>query len=719
VKTSHEEITDPTERRRVRVRVRVRKRSHKHRRRGVIRRVAVGLLIVLGILLVLGMVALIPSLEAGTQLRAARTSMQEARGALLDGDALAAEQAFADANTQLLRARSQVRNPLVRFFGFLPVIGRSPDATSALVEAGIRVSEAGMILADALKDLPGGAAALAPRNGRIPLAPLRQLAGPLAEADRLMDEAGSKLAAAPESFVVPPVAEGLAEFEPLLEEGRGAVGASAALTRSLPAFLGEEEPRLYFVGAQNPAELRGTGGLLGSYSILRVNDGKLKFGPFTSLSQLDVVSVERVEPPNPDFAARYDQYSSRGYWSNINMTPDFPSAAVAIERLYLETEGVELDGVIAVDPFALASLLEVLGPVQVPQTNTAVTATNVVEYLTNGAYSELGQNSRKTVLGEVAEKVLRRFIRGDVTQDRPARPDREPRSGAGASGGGGRDISGSPAAPADRFVAGGRALIEAAAGGHILFHAADPTVHQAFREAEIDGRLGASSGDFVSVVANNAAGNKVDFYLESALTYRVTLGPDGAAAGLTTVRFKNTAPTAGQPRYVIGPHPETDLEAGDANLLVSTYCASGCLLDRFERDGEPDQVGSQTELDHPVYSTAVHIPSGQTQKLLYGWAVSSAWEGSGGQGIYRLTYDGQATVNPPEVRMEIRVPDGYRVTSVTPGMQVLGDRVVWDGATEDRAVLEVEFQRPFLGRIWHSILEFFNQPLIRLDSGVG
>jgi Protein of unknown function (DUF4012) len=41
-----------------------------------------------------------------------------------------------------------------------------------------------------------------------------------------------------------------------------------------------------------------------------------------------------------------------GFWQAINATPDFPSAATATVRQYERTEDADLDGVIAVDPFA-------------------------------------------------------------------------------------------------------------------------------------------------------------------------------------------------------------------------------------------------------------------------------------------------------------------------------------------------------------------------------
>lgn len=49
--------------------------------------------------------------------------------------------------------------------------------------------------------------------------------------------------------------------------------ARSALAEHLPGFLGAKESRRYLIGAQNPAELRGTGGLIGAIGELTVHDG--------------------------------------------------------------------------------------------------------------------------------------------------------------------------------------------------------------------------------------------------------------------------------------------------------------------------------------------------------------------------------------------------------------------------------------------------------------
>jgi hypothetical protein len=692
----------------------------KTRRRGWRARLALGLLLVLLALVVLGILAIFPTVSAAAHLQEARAEMLRGRTALLQGDAQEASAAFGEAHSDLLQARESVNHPLIQGAGLLPILGRSPDATEISVEAAIRTSLAAKGIADALRTLPDGLSALVPRDGRIPLQPLRQLAGPLTKAHGLLEEASDLMASVPDSLLLPPVRDAVAQFRPLLEEARRGTLAVSSLARAMPAFLGGGENRRYFVGAQNPAEQRGTGGLIGSFAILTVRNGELSLGDFRSIQELDTVPVGRVAPPNADYATRYDPFSSRGYWSNINMTPDFPSAAVAIERLYREVEGAELDGVILADPHMFAALLEAMGSVEIPSTGFVLKSGNAVDYLTNEAYSALPPRERKAILGDAAEEVLGRFIGGvlggrdagetarDGDRSRDDAGDDPSQEGASAQ-------EPSPERGGGAAVVAGRALVSGASDGHLLFHSTDPAVQSAFVAAGVAGGLGDPSGDFLAVALNNTSGTKIDYYLDHTVRYEVELGPEGTGVADVQLGLTNGAPFAGQPSYVIGPHPRTDLESGQSSLYVSLYSAATGLLETFRRDGAVEAVGSQTELGYPVYSTTAEILAGESQTLQYEWTVDSAWEEDGGQGSYRLVYQGPTSVQPADLSVAIRIPEGMHVTSFSEGMEIEGDRATWTGAAQDGMAFEVTFERPVLARAWQHILDFLNQPAIRLD----
>ena len=66
----------------------------------------------------------------------------------------------------------------------------------------------------------------------------------------------------------------------------------------MPAILGWNEPRRYLVLTQDPAEVRPTGGFIGSYGIVVFDRGSLADYGFHDVPQLDYPwDYPRIEPP--------------------------------------------------------------------------------------------------------------------------------------------------------------------------------------------------------------------------------------------------------------------------------------------------------------------------------------------------------------------------------------------------------------------------------------
>jgi hypothetical protein len=600
-------------------------------------------------------------LPARGPLLEARSAMLEGGDAVTAGDLTAAGDAFARAEASFEDALGTLANPLTRLGSWIPLVGRTPDAIRSAAEAGGLVARAGREVTSAAESLPGGIGALAPREGRIPIEPLRTLVAPLDRAAAMAARAQAILDEAPRSLVPGIVTEPLETFTVEATQASRTLRAAAATARVLPSFLGADGPRRYFLGAQNPAELRGTGGLIGEFAILAVDDGLITLSPFRDVQTLKDVDVSSLRPPSRDYRSLYgNSYQSI---SNINMTPDFPTAATAIERLYEAATGERVDGAILADPQALAFLLGAAGPAEVPATGTSIDARSVVPFVTNEVYALLPDDpARKRILGDVAGGVLADFL------------------GTGAAA--------DPAAAA-------RAVVEAAAGGHLLLHATDPGVQRGLEAAGVAGALADPPGDYLAVVANNAGGNKIDFYARRTLRYDVALLDDGSARGRLEVTIENEAPDRGQPEYVIGPHPFVDAEPGENVTNVQTYCASSCRFEGVHLDGSSLAVSRRTELGHPVTVTGFGISSGGTRRLEYAWTAGDAWSEDGGIVVYRLTVQGQPTIVPTRLELSVAIPENAEVTRTSPAMRVERGRVMWQGEPGDLATFEVAFERPF------------------------
>lgn len=628
-------------------------------------RVRLGLAIVVATLLVLGVLFVRSALAARTALVEGREALEEGRRLLLEGDAAGAASSFESARLSFLDASSQVRGPSFRVAGWMPVVGRTPDTLGALAAAGVRVSAAGSTLAGAVAEI-GGISALAPSGGRIPVEVIEELAPAVASAEADVASAFATLGDAPDSLLLGPVGPARDDAEVELQSLHDLLATSSSVLDGLPALLGADGPRNYFFGAQNPAELRGSGGVMGAYSILTITDGELEFSRFRPVQSLPELKVKDVPPPAEEYSRNYDQFRGGGrFWLSINATPDFPTAAEVLLDAYEVAERDRLDGAILADPFMLQALMRITGPATVPGLDLKVAAEDIVAFTTNEAYALLpNKDARKRLLGAVAEGVVASFLeRGDLD------------------------------------TAELRMLVRTASEGHLLVYSRDAAIQAALARTGAGGALHADTNDLLLVAENSAGGNKVDFYQDRSLDYEVWLQSDGSARATVTLTFDNGAPTSGPPKYVLGPF-EGFSEAGESNQIVSVYCGIGCRLIRAERDGERIGVGQRTELGHRFFRDQSRTPSGDTTTLELTWYLPSAWEGGSLGGSYELTVLNRPTIRPDSAVITVHAPEGMDRVEADPGMTAGDGSATWKGTLKGPLTLAVRFSPPPLVRWW-------------------
>ena len=601
------------------------------------------------------------------ELRAAQATMLEAREQLFigrdrvaEGDLVGARAAFRSAAASFADAEAVLFGPAVRLAS-IPGPGNSVRVAQGLAVAGGDAAAAASEVAGAIADLPGGQQALAPRDGRLPVDTLRRLAPVFERADAAIEDAVARVDALPRRFLAPPVAEALEASEHAMDGGAEAVDTAHALVSALPDFFGGDEPRRYLLAASNPAELRGTGGFLGAYTIVTFDDGRLSMEEFAEIQDLPDLPVTAVEPPNPSYAERYDRYGGAGFWMNVNMTPDFPSAAEAMVNLYEAVRGERLDGVVVADPRMLAALLTVSGPTDLPGVGR-VDADTVVDYVTNEAYGDISDPElRKQVLGTVAAQALRALLSGDA--------------------------AGGPAELVSTFTAEvGR--------GHLLVYSTHREEQRAFQQAGVAGQLPEVDHDFLGVFVNNAAANKADYYAKRTVAYEVALSADGSSDAVARITLANDAPEQGPPAHVIGPNVP-GLDAGDNLSIVSVYARHDAELTAASRTADDAPLVVERELGRPVFTTTARIPSASSVGIDMAWRSPSGWEvvpaPSGEEGRYAFTYAPQPTLLPTTVRLSFQVPPGTEVSGHSEGLVVEGDRVVYTGAPEVVTTWEVRF----------------------------
>jgi Protein of unknown function (DUF4012) len=601
-----------------------------------------------------------------------RDALSAGRSSLVAGDAAGARDEFARAEEAFRAADDEARSPWLTVTGLIPLLGRTPHTIRAVAEASVQTGEAATGLASAIADLPGGLAALSPTAHGIPTDRLPGLAEAVARSAALTGQAIRTLDATPSGLVLPQVASARDAARAQLEDVHGQLEAGSLILQGLPAFLGADGPRHYFIGASNPAELRGSGGLIGAYAILTIDQGRLSLSDFRPIQSIRHPALEQVPSPSAEYSSNFDffRHAADGFWLNINMSPDFPLDAKAIWLAYRQSTGQALDGIIVADPFALKALMHVTGPVDVGKTGLTVTESDIVPFVTNQAYALFGNNEeRKRVLGRVAGSVLESFLGGS-------------------------------SAAVDRL----RAALAAFSDGHLKVWSNDPSMERGLADTTAGGSYRPSGTDSLSVVTNSSSGTKLDYYQARSITYDVQLGPAGMATASASVEIGNPSPTSGLPAYVIGPFKHFSREPGENVALVHLYCDKGCVLQRATDGAKPIQLRRLEQAGFPFFEDYVRTSSGDTSTIEAHLFLPEAWTGNDTGGTYRLSFIGQTTIRPITLQMIIHAPDGMAFTSASDQLIREGDDLVYEGHPRGNLDLEASFAPSLPVRVWRTVV---------------
>lgn len=125
-------------------------------------------------------------------------------------------------------------------------------------------------------------------------------------------------------------------------------------------LMGDRYPHRYLVLLQNNNEIRPSGGFIGSYAIIDVNDGYIENIEVFDSYDIDGTFGGFIEPPE-----EFKAFTGNWRFRDSNYSSDFAVSAQKA-RWFLQKEGgPSVDTVIAINQGLLKDMLEITGPIQV------------------------------------------------------------------------------------------------------------------------------------------------------------------------------------------------------------------------------------------------------------------------------------------------------------------------------------------------------------------
>ncbi|MFD9482980.1 DUF4012 domain-containing protein [Streptomyces sp. NPDC059991] len=525
----------------------------------------------------------VTGLFARTELLAAQRDLDALRRTVTTapapGTAGEQQRAVGSAAAHAARAHRLTTGPAWYCAARLPFVGGPLRTVRGAASAADRLSAG--VLSPLMRALP------APGGGdgmSRALLSLRKHAPDVVRAAAVATRVQADVHGLPPSTWLPAADRARADLVRQLDRLTPAMADASVAARVLPSLLGDQGERRYFLAFQNTAEARGTGGVAGAFAVLRTDRGHMSFERFGNNTEMAAAQADI--DLGAEFADRYAGSAPTRVWANSNLSPHFPDAARIWAAAWRNHTGDRVDGAIALDPTALARFLRVTGPARMAD-GTELTADNILDLTERASYARYDDvTRRKAFFVDTARAVAAPLL----------------------------------AAYADtrRLPALFAAVHEAQRDGRLKLWSAHPPEQRLLETRPYSGTLPSAPGPFAGLVVNNAAGSKLDYYLDRSLVWEANGCAGGGRAVTVTATLTNRALSAGLPGYVTlrEDHPPYRTRPGDNRLLVSYYAGVGADLVGATVDDRTALVASGTERGHSVYTLDLELPAGARRTLV-------------------------------------------------------------------------------------------------------
>ena len=506
------------------------------------------------------------------------------------------------------RAVERTESPLWRAGEFVPVLGENLRAVRFVAESIDGLSRE--LVSPAVELASTFTLARDPATGAFDTTPVSTARDILAAAKQNVSDAAAELDGVNTDLTLQPVGEAVDEYAGVLDDMGRMLDQSEGGISALGALLGIDGPATIVLAFLNNAELAALGGGPAAQLLLTVDSGRVQV--VEQVSSWDFAEGAPA-PVEVDESARllYDEI----FTTHINAAfsrPDLPTAARILDAQWQRIRGVQLDGIISLDPIALAMILQATGPVAV-SSGEVLDSSNAVSMLLNESYLRYdGLTEADAFFERAASAVFDRAMAADY------------------------DVW----AMAD-------ALVRAADNGSLMVWSSDPETEAFTAGTRLQGTLPTTNDPetVLGVYFRDRSSSKVDFYLHADTVVTTnTCDPDAPTYTVETRIWFDFPPGIELPEFVEG-------ELYDFyRTEVFAYGPVGGTL----TESAVPEAGTATatgpivdDLGRPVVKFTVDLVRGQTG------VVRAAFAGVPGEGDYGPTLvRSTPMINPNAVTMQ-------------------------------------------------------------------
>jgi hypothetical protein len=444
---------------------------------------------------------------------------------------------------------------------------------------------------------------------------------------------------------------------PLLPKAESLITQAQVLVGPLSWILGVGHQRRFLIQTMDTAELRPGGGFTGQYGVLQIQDGRMSRISLTDVTLLDYAGNGTAVGRKPPPGYSWDTFPNFGL-RDANLSGDFPTTAHIVMQVFQDEGGGPVDGDIAFTPAMIGHIIDITGPIKVPEYNETITSKNLEEKLhyyqqdfsaiarekqISGDYSHAGRKAFTSALSQLLLDRVRHL-------------------------------------PMSKLMAVVKSAMKDLQSRDLEIYFTDPTAEAWLVSHGYSGSIDTfSKQDGFEVIQGNFSISKASQYVHTTEQDQVTLDAQGNAIhNLTiTLDYKQTGPVYGYDTYadyirVYAPesatlitgygfdsgHPGCGTQAptgcGGGSFGGARYCPNGNYSLGIEWAKTPwpvDSLGPPTELKSDLPGRAMWggltlTPKNCTSYITLSWSVPHAVQKVHGQPSYSILVQKQSGLTP-------------------------------------------------------------------------
>lgn len=477
-------------------------------------------LIVVALFVVIGGIILInlgPALSLYRHAQKGRQGLSQAQKALEEQQLEEVAQSLKEASRDLSAAQESLER--LRWLERTPYISEQIRALRHLLLASIQITSCLEITVDSLQDIlkpaleaPNLATLSGKEKGEM-LKRLKQNTPSFERALTQVELAELELNQVPQEGLMRQIQEVRDQISEQLPKIKEATENAVALSRLVPGVAGYPQKQTYLFLFQNNTELRPTGGFWGSYGVLKVKNGEIdEFWTDDTYNLDKQAKPSGIQKPWQLVKLSYDD--PNWYFRDGNWNPDFPTSAEKAEWFYHKEGGKEeFDGVLAITPTFIESLLKVTGPIELEDwgyTFKSEDFTEKIQYFVEKKYYELGipETERKGILGDLSQKLFDEVL----------------------------------LLPSEKWTEFFSVIQDNLNQKQVLLYIHDKETQNYVKEQNWGGEVIRVPDDYLLVVDSNMASLKTDAYIDRNISYELAVDETGQAKAKVSIFYKNNAP---------------------------------------------------------------------------------------------------------------------------------------------------------------------------------